>query len=54
MASILLNPDPGFKETFCTSVSTVCEEVLLSPQPAYEKYRVVNIDHYKERTCVGK
>jgi hypothetical protein len=53
MASILLNPDPGFKETFCTSVSTVCEEVLLSPQ-LYEKYRVVNIDHYKERTCVGK
>jgi len=51
-SNLLLNPDPGFRETFCISVSTVCEEVSLSPQ-LYEKYRIVNIDHYKERNRVG-
>lgn len=48
---MLLLTDPNFQEL--VSISNLCAEIAKSPKQ-YEKYWVVEIVHYKERSLVGK
>ncbi|KAF9234374.1 hypothetical protein BU15DRAFT_65745 [Melanogaster broomeanus] len=52
MANLLLNPDRKSHQSFAISLIALCSEVLESPAH-YDKYKVVNINHFKERSHVG-
>ncbi|KIK94233.1 hypothetical protein PAXRUDRAFT_828196 [Paxillus rubicundulus Ve08.2h10] len=52
MAHLLLNTDRTSHQSFSTSLIALCSEVLESPAQ-YDKYKVFNINHFKERSQVG-